>query len=110
MTVSRRGFLASILTAAVAPAAVRASSLMKMVPTESGLLVPYGLEYPITVGSGLAKNAGDYIVVRRWLPFKRIGAEIPLHHHYEYEDIRVRLGSPEYEALTGRSWFDKGMR
>lgn len=35
---SRRGFLSSILAIAAAPAVVKASSLMKLVPTESGIL------------------------------------------------------------------------
>ena len=35
---SRRGFLSSIIAAAAAPAVVKASSLMKLVPTESGIL------------------------------------------------------------------------
>ena len=35
---SRRGFLTAILAGAAAPAVVRAASLMKMVPTESGIL------------------------------------------------------------------------
>ena len=35
---SRRGFLSSILAAASAPAIVASSSLMKLVPTESGIL------------------------------------------------------------------------
>lgn len=34
----RRGFLSAILGAAAAPAIVSASSLMKLVPTESGIL------------------------------------------------------------------------
>ena len=37
---NRRLFLASCLALGAAPAIVRASSLMRMVPTESGLLVP----------------------------------------------------------------------
>lgn len=36
----RRGFLGSILAAAVAPAIVRADSLMRMVPTETVVLAP----------------------------------------------------------------------
>lgn len=35
---NRRGFLSSIFAAAAAPAIVSASSLMKLVPTESGIL------------------------------------------------------------------------
>lgn len=35
---SRRGFLSAILAGAAAPAVVKAASLMKMVPTESGIL------------------------------------------------------------------------
>ena len=35
---SRRGFLSAILAVAAAPAVVKASSLMKLVPTESGIL------------------------------------------------------------------------
>lgn len=35
---SRRGFLSSILAVAAAPAVVKTSSLMKLVPTESGIL------------------------------------------------------------------------
>lgn len=35
---SRRGFLSAILAGAAAPAVVKASSLMKLVPTESGIL------------------------------------------------------------------------
>ena len=35
---SRRGFLSSILAGAAAPAVVKAASLMKLVPTESGIL------------------------------------------------------------------------
>lgn len=37
---NRRGFLQACLVACAAPAIARASSLMKMVPTESGLIVP----------------------------------------------------------------------
>jgi hypothetical protein len=44
--VNRRGFLGSILAGAMAPAIVRASSLMKLAPgfevAESGLIVPAG--------------------------------------------------------------------
>jgi hypothetical protein len=43
---NRRGFLGSVLALAVAPAIVRASSLMKLAPEfeeiESGLIVPKG--------------------------------------------------------------------
>ena len=35
---NRRGFLSAILAGAAAPAVVSASSLMKLVPTESGIL------------------------------------------------------------------------
>ena len=35
---SRRGFLSAILAGAAAPAVVKAASLMKLVPTESGIL------------------------------------------------------------------------
>ena len=35
---SRRGFLSAIFAGAAAPAVVKAASLMKLVPTESGIL------------------------------------------------------------------------
>jgi hypothetical protein len=35
---NRRGFLSAILAGAAAPAVVKASSLMKLVPTKSGIL------------------------------------------------------------------------
>lgn len=40
---NRRGFLGAILAGAVAPAVVRAASLMPWKATESGLLLPTGL-------------------------------------------------------------------
>lgn len=54
---NRRGFIGAILAAAAAPAVVKASSLMKWVPTESGLLTPgwvsvedYRHEFPMEIG------------------------------------------------------------
>jgi hypothetical protein len=38
--VNRRSFMAAILASSVAPAVVRAASLMPVVPLESGILVP----------------------------------------------------------------------
>lgn len=49
---NRRGFLGSLLAAAVAPAIVRADSLMRIVPTETTILSALEQFVVTSVGSG----------------------------------------------------------
>ncbi len=56
---NRRGFLGSILAAAVAPAIVRADSLMRIVPMETEVLVPY--EQHIIINQMRGDLSGKYV-------------------------------------------------
>lgn len=58
---SRRGFLSAIFAGAAAPAVVKASSLMKLVPTESGILTykSYELGFDIAL-----ENADSTLLLR----------------------------------------------
>jgi hypothetical protein len=78
---NRRSFLQSILAVGIAPAVVRAESLMKMVRRESGLVAPEWV-YPDmdaevgyyervrwVIGPQLPIRLGDRVWRRRALPF-----------------------------------------
>jgi hypothetical protein len=57
---NRRSFLQSILAVGIAPAVVRAESLMKMVRRESGLVVPSGMELMMAEEQVLIERVGYF--------------------------------------------------
>lgn len=62
---NRRGFLKGILLAGIAPAIIRADSLMRAIPTETTILPAGFLELP-PIGVPLSANKSLWPGVKHW--------------------------------------------
>lgn len=106
---NRRAFLGLCLATGVAPAYVRAASMMKMVRRESGLLTPAADSDPTgsAIESFVRKDLGGKIeeaidaeVLRKiWIPTAEAMTVLPwtLDGRWPQEDIRIR--AVEYALL-----------
>lgn len=109
---NRRGFLGSILAACAAPAIVRADSLMRIVPVDTGILLAG--DKAITACSGLVEY-GDFIryagysrfaMAEEWLNYPSLPAQAKRDIDQRIDVIAAQTGSP----IVDREyiWFPAG--